>query len=433
MKHEQDTPIDISTDGSDATPTEAPDFPLTPTKLPIVEPKSTSRKSLVILLILLSILSLGGGSAFAYYTLQANKPQPVVKVVTTPTPLPAPKPLVADALLYETSVPGKNVGTCSTSTSTLYRQPISGEAAAKVLDVPDYQEITHQIVRNKQVVIETGATCASKAGSQLWISSDSGNTFTKLYELPSKSDSVTSINFSNDSKSIVIGALSNASKTNTIQTIDITTKKVTDLFTLNKEGVYLLGYDVKNQKIYYYTSPCFGCDAGSYETAWAYDLAKKTETKLFDADKDSIIYNLSMSSDLSKILRLQYTGTTSPKGDYTVDEYTVTTNKVSPVAKFTKTTANSQAHSGYTNDGDIYYSFDKSLYSVSTKTNTPSLIMTPTNTLANVFYADKNKVIVELGDNTVSAQVVLYNIGDKSTSKLLDYKYPSSISGVVLK
>lgn len=443
IKHEQDTPVDVPTDGSDAsseTPPPPPEFPYSPAKLPIVPPKSTSRKGLIILIVLLGLLSLGGGSAFAYYMLQGSKPKPAVANVATPTPLPAPKPIVADAILYATSVPGKNVGSCATSTSTLYRQPLSGTKATKVFDAPDYQSIAEQDSYRDQVVIQTVAACASKTGSQLWISNDSGNTFNKLYETPAKDDTITSMKFASDGKSIAFGYLANGSSEAILKQLDVATKTTKDLFTASKAGIYIKGFSHADGKIYY-VEGCYACDGAFEADLSVYGIQKNTIATLYD--ENTISYGITFNKNYSKGIKIRAVSpaTTNTKGfdnvNYVIDEFDATSGAITPLTTSELNNVSPiSVVAGYTDDGVVYYVKDKDL-SVLGSNKKSTVLFTSDNPIIAVYVASKDTVIyknIYTDDGTQKSKtdiytdrVVKYDANTKTSTPILTFKDRQSV------
>ncbi|MDQ5982694.1 MAG: hypothetical protein QG549_691 [Patescibacteria group bacterium] len=445
IKHEQDTPVDVSTDGSDATsetaPPLPPDFPTTAVNLPIVEPKSTSRKGLIILLVLLGLLSLGGGSAFAYYIVTTNKPKPVVANVATPSPTVTPKPLVADAVLYQTSVAGKNVGTCSTSTATLYRQSVGGGKATKVLDIPDYQDLAWQDTYKDQVAVITSAACASKTGPQIWFSTDSGNSFSKLFEAPSKDDVITSMKFASDGKTVAFGYLGNGLLKAVVKEIDTSSKETKDLFTSTEAGVYIKGYDHKNGKIYF-NQGCYGCDSSTEKPLSVYDITNKSTSPVF-TDTASLSYGTVLNSDFTKGVRIRATsvgavGTKSyDKADYVIDEFDTKTGTLSAVT--TSELKDSQQlgiSAGFTQDGMVYYTKENDIYVVD-KDNKSTVLLTSENPIITVYSIGNSIVIykniyVDDGNKDSKAdvytdRVVLYDINTEKSVPVVTFKDHQSI------
>lgn len=443
IKHEQDTPVDISTDGSDATSETTPlppEFPSVSVNLPIAEPKGTSRKGLIILLVLLGILSLGGGSAFAYYMVTTNKPKPAVANVTSPSPSATPKSVVADAVLYQTTVPGKNVGACSTAAATLYRQPLSGDKATKVLDVPDYQEITQQDSYKNQVVIVTDATCASKTGSQILYSTDSGNTFSKLYENPSKDDAITSIKFDSYGKSVAFGYLASGTVEATVKQLDVSSKATQDLLTASKAGVYIKGFNFADSRIYF-VEGCYGCDASSDAVLSVYDTQKRTVATLYE--EDTVSYDTHFNKNFSKGIKIRTvsTTTTNTKGsdnvNYVIDEFDTTNGTMNPLttSELTGVPPLSIA-AGYTDDGMVYYVKEKNLNVIDSNKKS-SVLLTSVNPIVSVYDISKDSVIyknIYTDDGSQGAKtdvytdrVILYDIKTKKSTPIVTFKDRQSV------
>lgn len=446
---------ELSDQNSDQSPVApespvSPDFPTTPATLPIVEPKSTSRKGLVILLVLLGVLSLGGGSAFAYYVIQANKPKPVVATVTTPSPSATPKPLVADAVLYQTSVNGKVVAGsgCSNSTSTLYRQPISGEKPTKVLDIPDGQQVIGSIDYYKNnLVFATTSTCESKSGAQVWLSKDGGVSFEKVFEAPTKDTAITSVKFGKNENKILIGYLPDFGAKNVVQEIDATAKSATDLFTASASGVYIRGYDSKHDTMYY-VDGCYGCDGVSDAKMSVYDTTKLTTSILYD--EKNVNYDTHFNKDFSKGIKIRAASTsaTATKGynsvNYVIDEFDTKTGKSTPL---TTTELNNvqplTIKSGYTDDGMVYYVKENTLYVIDNDKKS-SMLLTADNPITEVYAVNKDSIIyknvyTDSGSGTSKTDVytdraVLYDIKSKKSTPIVTFKdHQSIILGIAWK
>lgn len=420
IKHEQDTPVDVPSDGSDAsseTPPPPPEFPYNPAKLPIVPPKSTSRKGLIILIVLLGLLSLGGGLAFAYYMLQGAKPKPAVANVATPAPLPTPKSAIADAVIYEVNTPDMNAPDCGIglpSTSVIYRQSLSASKPVKILDLADAQTTINTDSFKNKILITTRATCNSKHGSEVWLSKDNGLTFAKLFETPEKAEWITSAKFSNDGNTIMFSYVANGinmSGKHGLKAIDIESKSLKDFpLTYLNGNITVLGYDKTKAEVYYNAN---NNDEETFKQLYIYSTATNKPTDYFN-DK-FISFDTQLTKDLKKGMRIRSTDINAAQrksetpANYVIDQLDMQTKTKTTITTPTLDNVVPQAiWSGYTNDDEsIYYTNEGGLYIVD-KDGKSTLLLASTN-IGRPRYV--SRAVVMVGDNN---DLTEFNINAKT-------------------
>ncbi len=422
-------------------PSQPENKPPEPIGLPIAAPKKKwyKRKSLLVTLLLVFVLG-GAGTGYAYYAATQKPAQKETAVAaTTPKPSPSetPKTYAPFALQYssdkQTSVKGTD---CLVMQTTVYQKPIAGGDATVALTVPDYQQAIKQIpTDNGHVILITAPSCYSKEGPGLWVSKDAGKTYTQLYKgKPHPKDSygeqITSALLADDGKTIVFATVPSADSKGTVKTLDIESKKTTDLFTASEPGVLLQGYDMKKKTVFYYAG-CYNCAGFSFSKPLVHDLAKNTDTPLFN-DTEYMAYSSVMSDDLSKILRVKNKGERIPKVDlsYVIEEYDIDTKKATAIASFKRTDESGTVNAGYTSDGSVYYSNNKDLL-VAREGKAASLLMT-TRPIINVYYVGKEQVVLTQGDQS-GGSAISYAIDTKASTALVDYKYPTSVLGISLQ
>lgn len=418
-----------------------------PMQLPIVEPKSNKRPW-IIAAILLLVVAVGGG-AYAYFS-STNTAAPVTTSVA-PTPIAkAPVVPVPDSVIYQVTTIGKSTAQCGTSTSTVYRQLLTDtDKPLSVLNVESGQSVGDYETYKSAVLLTTTPNCDSKSGPALWLSTDSGKTFSKLYQAPSLTSSITSAKFSDDGKTIVFGYLADAAGKNTIKELDIATKQTKDIFTATSAGVYIKGYDHTKGKIYYIEG-CYACDATTEAGITVYDTAKKTSELLFKDDAKG--YDTTLKPDFAKALKLYITKLGAVgSDDYNMGSYVIGELDTQKKTKKELTTTElddveqNSVQTGYTNEGSVYYTKARDLYTLDGNGNS-SLVLHAEKPIVNVYYVSKDTVIYkyiyrydpadskDANTETYTDKLVRYDTKSKTSKPIVTFtNHDAVILGVTYK
>ena len=409
-----------------------------PYKPPIVPPKR-NKKPWIIAILIVVLVALVGGGAYAYLetnnTKVADTAPPAASISPTPQP---PAALTAYGLLYVDEKQSVSTGPdgCLVSDVTLYQKPIDGGDATTIHPVKDHQQLIRVATNDKgYVLLTTAASCSSKEGAGLWLSTNSGESFEQIYKgkgsaKPSMGDQVTSAIFSNDKKSVIFAAAADPVSKGIVREVNIETKKTTELFSVDEPGVHLQGYDTQKRLVYYYAG-CYNCAGFMFAKPIAYDLAKKSNTTLFD-DSAYGSFTSVMDASATKILRTKFTtgdwnAATQP---YIVEEFNTTTKKAAALATFDQASGQGDTDAKYAFDGKIYYSSGSKLITVAD--GKPTTALTATKPIMDIYHVGDDSIIVSIGDQS-GGSTISYDVKAKSTATLIDYKYPRAVFGVTYK
>lgn len=327
---------------------------------------------------------------------------------------------------------------CITSTSTLYWRPLSGgdRTQATVLGKNDY--ISDSGVYKNQVFIATTPGCGSTDGASVWFSNDSGATYSRVFIGKSGQNSagigeqITSAKFSNDGKTILIALLpSTDGAKNTIKEVNPVTKETHDVFSASNRGVFLEAYDTAKQQIYYFEG-CYNCDGNQFNKLLKHDVAKNTESTVFE-DTKLIGVGTYPNSNVSKFLLIKGTEASELMGagrPYTIQELDTTTNAIKTLKTIDNDTF--MGWGGYRNGDDTPYYIDgNSVFSLDTNGKTQTLYEA-SKKISSVPFLSKDLVVVATGEYD-NYELNAYTFASKATVHLLSGDSYTNIFGVTWK
>ena len=240
-----------------------------------------SKKPLIITLVILAVLVIAGCAAWFWWSAKQTAPKVSNDLGSTKLP-PKSKSVEPNTVVYS------------------YR-PVNSQAqydlAWRPADGGEQQNsatkayVSSALTYGNQVVIET-YTGTDKQPPTLLYSSDGGKTYKTLYtgKAPASEndfgDQITGMQFASDGKSIVFALLPNNSKNTVKQIYFDKPNEVIDLMTTDARGVFLMGYNAKVHKLYFFEG-CYNCDGnGASVSVYAYDTVKKQRSTLVNgADK----------------------------------------------------------------------------------------------------------------------------------------------------
>jgi hypothetical protein len=242
-------------------------------------------------------------------------------------------------------------------------------------------------------------------------------------------DQITSVKFSSDGKSLVMGLLPSGTGKNVVTALNLKDKTTTTLFTADTAGLFIAGYDGK-QVIY--TKGCYNCDGLLFSSIYSYNVSTKKESTIVKAATTSNLQNILTSPDFSQLSYLE-TATTEgevgsvPAGPYSIKTVTLASNKTETVKTFGEKSKEIYVDLGYMPTGKLYYAADKTVYAL-TGTNATDLFTT-TKALYKVLYASNDAVIANIG-NYQSFTVSKYDTTKKKLTDITKGTEKTSVIGV---
>lgn len=325
----------------------------------------------------------------------------------------------------------------------LYTENVSGLSAQRMTlsdtSVDNSGELTGgTFVINSQVSGDNALIhTSSSAGEQVWVSTDKGKSFKKIFQGEpggdsSMGDQVTSAVFANDGASLLLAVLS-GDRVNTVKEFNLSDATSKDLFTVDKDGVFLYGYD-KSAKYVYYDTGCYNCDGFRQGTLLRQTVdSDAAAVEIYSlADNSLASTSLTMSKDLKKAILVSATVNTEEigfKAPYEVVEVDVAT-KTATTLKKVDDAAVTYVGAGYTSEGKAYYYQGNSLKLI----NGDTLLMELGQPIKDVHFVSEHSIIVSAGDyssfNVYSLD--LMEEGSEPVSLLSDLdSSDSNIIGVV--
>jgi hypothetical protein len=324
----------------------------------------------------------------------------------------------------------------------LFTRPATGGDRTEVMTLPANMYISYYVVQGNQVafVLEPGENAADKL--TIYYSSDAGKSYSKIYTSSSDIDDnsgigeqVSSLVFSSDGKSLVIGLLpSIIGGNNQVTEIALTGSNETKtLFTSDKAGVFLQGYDRTKQRAVYFTG-CYNCDGNVSNPLFVRD-GNGAESVLYESEVGFL--NVAVKSDFNSVVISE--GTHDPAveglGETTKAPYTIFNLDIASKEKKTLGTISESnvLDVGYGATGDPYVATYKKVVSFAGKTST--LFETSSSIYyGGVPFVGKDSVVVLIGSQT-SADFTLnyFKVGEAEPVKLLSGDGNTVILGVTQK
>ncbi len=385
--------------------------------------KKWYKKKAAWLITVLVLCLLSGGGLYAYY-LSTQKDVATSNDSSAQPKTEPQKELVPNNLLYVTTK-YTDGDTCSMNEETVHGVSLADNESKKVTTIEDYQSVVQYSTHEDKIVIATDSSCASSEGPALLYSSDGGASFEKIFEGESLgdvvADQITGVTFSSDGNSIVFGYLPNDSRKNTAKLIDVKTRDVNDLFTIDDAGLFPVAYD--GNKLHY-SSGCYNCGGGKIGIK-TYDMTDDKHVALFSADT-AIGYDISLNPKQNKALQLINIG----NNNYQIVEFEVATKKQATIVEISGVSGGNP-RAGYSDRGVVYYTKDSSFY-LFNDGESVKMFDAP-DPISNVYYVGDGKIIYSTGTQE-GGTVYIYDIDNtQESSKVYDYEYPGRILGITAK
>ncbi len=391
-----------------------------------------SKKTLLIILVL--ALAIGAAAAAYFLTKDTSTPtttssQPSSQTATTS---PSSQKPFAVAYAYRVNDKVSTVKNCGSQKTQAYWRPIGGGDKTSAVEFGTNNYVSFSEIYKNKVIVATDAGCGSTDGSAVWYSQDAGKSYQKILKLnPPKSsgewDQITSIKISNDGKTVLAAVLPADRAKNTVKEIDLSNNNVKDLFSSEKAGVFIQGYDRAKKNILY-NSGCFNCDGNVFSILYEHNLDKNADRVVFEDTKHVGIQTVP-SSDFSKLLLLKGVNSESGLGasaPFTLEEFTManSTSKTLLTLNEEKT-----PQVGY-RDGDdvVYYTKGNAVYGLDSKDGSTALFET-TKPIIDVPYVGKDLVLARAGDFN-NYTLTSYTNSTKTAVKILDGDEYTSIFGL---
>ncbi len=321
----------------------------------------------------------------------------------------------------------------------IYWRPANGGDRTPVDQKLDTSEtIVDSDVNGSNVVV-----ASSKA---IYVSTDSGKSYKAVVKLKAN-EQVTSVKFATDGKSIVYGDLPDAGGKNTVKSMDLDGTGSKTVFTSNKAGVFIIGYNSAKQKIVY-REGCYNCDGGA-DLPILRDIKANKTSNLMTGLTINEVADIAISSDFSSLVFAQSTENASapeqalgvftgaPYAINTVDLRSLKTTKVTGFGTKGEKNTNGtlkarQVHVGFVaGTNSIYYTDDTKLYVVSA--GKTSLVYEASKPLLFVPYVGKDVVIAGSGDQTADYTLTNYNISIKKSTTILSGDNNTILFGVTMR
>lgn len=405
--------------------------PETPPKS--IQPKKSKKKVFLILLLLVLI---GGGAAAWYFLIYKKPAQPVVQQTTETKPAEETKPA---APTYEPNTVVYAYKAKDADPFSLYIRPAAGGDRTEVEKLGDKE------IPNTYDV--SGSNVAVAIGPSVLVSTDAGKSYTKIFTGVGTAE-ITSLLFSTDGTRLAIAYLADANGKNVVKSVDLKGKDEKDLFTDSKAGVFLAGWDNKNQQIVY-EDGCYNCD-GPRSGVYLQDLSKKTTTQLLKGVDIKTLGHIAVSSDFSTLVYQAGSLNAAADKDVTVGNfvgapYTVGTVNLSSLKESTVATFGDKGEKNkngtfktrsvlvgfMAGTSTSYYTDDANLYVA--KTDTPSNIYTATKPLLYVPYVSETTVISGAGDATSDYALTSYDVSAKKSTDIFSGDNNTILLGVTTK
>ncbi len=334
----------------------------------------------------------------------------------------------------------------STAAADVFWRPAIGGDRTKVLSLAGTERPNQSVVHGQQVAYVIDIYSAEPhPDAGVWYSSDGGRTFSKIYTL-SKDEQITSIQFASEGTELAIALLPEVGGKNIVKSIDLSTKQAKDLFTADSMGVFIQGYSTNSKMLYFKGK--YNSDGGIYNKLYSYDLQRKAESTLVDA-QNGVISSVDVSPDFKQVLYAVATQDTSqPSGDmifgyigapYNIFRQNLGSTPQESVKEYEvgKLGDKSQLTSvGYIPNSKyaMYYAYGNQLFTRSTDyERTTTMFYDAAKPIMNVYYIDNATTTIVASGTSDNFTVSKFDLQTKQATTLLQGDANTSIFGVTTK
>lgn len=314
----------------------------------------------------------------------------------------------------------------------LFWRPIAGgdRTSATTLTNGEHAALT-DTYGNKALAVTYGSP--GSAGANIWYSSDSGKTYSKIFSgspgtSSSQPDQITSAIFSNDGSSIIMGYLPSGSSQNTVKEIDLASQQVTDLFSLEDRGIFVQGYNTSSGDILYQRG-CYGCD-GQPNKLLMRNMNNGSDRTVYE-DTSRLQNQVVPNASFTKTIVLNSTPIEDGIGGgapYFVTEVDLTNGGGTDLASIGTGISDRAPRVGYNDkDGSAYYSSGTGVYQISGG-NSSKLFEASTDIL-DVYLVNDTTVVASSGDYN-DFTLTHYNFTTKESTLILSGDANTRILGI---
>lgn len=396
-----------------------------------MRPPKKSKNKLLLTLLFIILLTAGAAAAYLlYFKKDASAPEPQAQQ-TQQTPAVAGP----NSLIYAEA---KSATSDSTGPFEMKSLLVNDKEISTGYDLTKFESgVMMSAVNGEKIALAIGGSTDKPVPTTVLYSDDNGKSYKSIWKAktaPSSTvmgDQITSIIFSSDGTSVIIGYLPESDRKNQITEISLQGKNTTTLLTTTEEaGAFLYGYDKARGQVIY-TTGCYNCGGGGPKKIFVYNSKTKASSTLFESKQN--IWNINPNKAYEKLLFSESTieeGTVT--SDTAIKEISLADKKVQTL--FTKPKSQPQIlNLDYMNDGVTpYYVTEKAV--VSLKPNKQTDIFTTDKRLLDVLYMDEIQVIVKTGDPIGKFVISKFTMESKETSQILQGADPTHrIIGVTVK
>lgn len=395
--------------------------------VPAQKPKKSKKK--VVLITLLILLLLVGGAAAAYFLYFKKDTQ------TTSTEQSTQQPQTTQIGPQSIIVNEDNTATSlELTTKSLIKD------ASTTFKSENYSQATMTSTIHEENIAFVAAPKEKQTKYAIFYSNDSGASFTNVFETKGSTsenqigDQITSIAFTKDGASLLLGYLPTPNSKNTVIQINLSDKTTKELFSIEDPGMFLKGGD--QTRIIYTKSRCFNCGGEPPNAIYSYNLSTNKAEAIATTPLGLYIAGIAVNKDMDELSYYEASGVEGEAGitaggPYTIKRLNLSTNQSKTGTTFGQTGQDIFADLGYMADGKtLFYADNKTVYAVS-ETETSELFTT-SNTLYEVHYVSVDAVYVSTG-NYESFKVSKFDTKTKQLSDILEGSIKTSVIGIPFK
>ena len=331
---------------------------------------------------------------------------------------------------------------------SLYWRPAESGERTEVLKLQPQSYVIDWSMRESRVAV----VIEERQQQKILYSQDGGRSYETIFTGKKAPDGqlgeqVTSIIFSSDSRSIVIGLLAAPGGFNAITQIVLSGEnEASELHRVSQAGVFLEGYDPINGKLIYFTG-CYNCDGNFSDTLYITDLKNKITNQLISSDKFN--FDIQVREDFQELLLVKNDRAFSGLGEenllgqpYEISKLDIASKKETKLAVVGAKGALEQTppfgdpvavSAGYiANQKDVFFVADKKLYALRGQL-APSLLFESQQPIGKVYFAGDDTVIAATGDIYQDFVLSRFDVKTQALATILNGDANTRIFGVSLK
>jgi len=367
------------------------------------KPKMSRKKRLMVTALVVVAL-LVAGCAVWYFVFRKSPP---------PAPAPASVQPAEEKVLKPSQIIYTQPGS-DESIQTLRTVPLLGGSSNSVTGL---NSVEHIDVEKKVVAVSTHKIADGQATDNVMVSTDSGKSFTSVFESikpGGDSAAITSIKLSGDGSKVAFGyTASSESGTNTVKSVDIASKKIEDLFVVQQLGTFLEGYDSAKQTVYYFAG-CYFCDGNTMNKLLS-QKAGQTEASVLYERPETLGVDLEFNTDFTKAAvssGVQSEEGIGPGQPFKAEQFTLADKSFKTLG----TSTAAMMYAGFSVDGSsIYYTDGNKVFSVDSG-GSKVLAFEAEQPISGVGYVGSDYVVVQSGQEAKDSLVTFDIKQNKATT-----------------